>query len=56
MAVGNALGSYICNIAFIIGICALIKPMEIKDNYFGIKGVMMLVNLFIFFLCFLKMG
>lgn len=50
MAVGNALGSYICNIAFIIGICALIKPMEIKDNYFGIKGVMMLVNLFIFFM------
>ena len=50
MAVGNALGSYTCNIAFIIGICALIKPIEIKDDFFGIKAVMMLVNLFIFFM------
>lgn len=50
MAIGNALGSYICNIAFIIGICALIKPMEIKNNFFGIKGIMMLTNLFIFFI------
>lgn len=49
MAVGNALGSYICNIAFIIGICALIRPMKIKDDYFGIKGAMMLMNLFVFF-------
>ncbi len=50
MAVGNALGSYICNIAFIIGICALIRPMKVKDDYFGIKGTMMLINLFIFFI------
>ena len=50
MAVGNALGSYTCNIAFIIGLCALIKPIEIKDNFFGIKAVMMLTNLFIFFI------
>lgn len=50
MAVGNALGSYTCNIAFIIGICALIKPIEIKDDFFGIKAVMMLINLFIFFI------
>ncbi len=39
MAVGNALGgSYTCNIAFIIGICALIKPIEIKDDFFWHKG------------------
>lgn len=50
MAVGNALGSYTCNIAFIIGLCALIKPIEIKDNFFSIKAVMMLTNLFIFFI------
>lgn len=41
MAVGNALGSYICNIAFIVGICSLIKPIKIKDDFFGIKGAMM---------------
>ena len=34
MAVGNALGSYICNIAFIIGICSLIKPIKIKSNFY----------------------
>ena len=34
MAIGNALGSYICNIAFIIGICSLIKPMKIKSKFF----------------------
>ena len=50
MAVGNALGSYTCNIAFIVGICALIKPIEIRDNFFGIKSVMMLTNLFVFFM------
>ncbi|NMB06764.1 MAG: calcium/sodium antiporter [Tissierellia bacterium] len=49
MAVGNALGSYTCNIAFVIGLCAIIKPIEIKDSFFGIKGIMMLINLFIFF-------
>ncbi len=49
MAVGNALGSYICNIAFIIGICALIKPIKVRDDYFGIKGAMMFGHLSIFY-------
>lgn len=50
MAVGNALGSYICNIAFIIGICSLIKPIKIKSNFFIIKGTMMISYLGIFFI------
>ena len=50
MAVGNALGSYICNIAFIMGICSLIKPIKIKTKFFGIKGVMMIAYLCIFFI------
>ena len=50
MSVGNALGSYICNIAFIIGICALIKPIKINSTFFGIKGVMMITYLCIFFI------
>lgn len=49
MAVGNALGSYICNIAFIIGICSLIKPIKINSAFFGIKGVMMIAYLCVFF-------
>lgn len=50
MAVGNALGSYICNIAFIIGICSLIRPLKIESKFFGIKGVMMIAYLCIFFI------
>ncbi len=50
MAIGNAIGSYICNIAFIIGICSLIRPIKIKDKFFGIKGIMMIGYLCIFFL------
>ncbi len=49
MAIGNAIGSYICNIAFIIGICSLIRPIKIKDKFFGIKGIMMIGYLCIFF-------
>ncbi|CAK7034267.1 calcium/sodium antiporter [Tissierella sp.] len=49
MAVGNALGSYICNIAFIIGICSLIKPIKVKEYFFGIKGAMMFGYLSIFY-------
>ncbi|WP_353095327.1 calcium/sodium antiporter [Tissierella praeacuta] len=49
MAVGNALGSYICNIAFIVGLCVLIKPIKIKDDFFGVKGAMMFGYLAIFY-------
>lgn len=50
MAIGNSLGSYICNIAFIIGICSLIRPIKIKDKMFGFKGAMMLGYLCIFYI------
>jgi cation:H+ antiporter len=50
IAIGNALGSYICNIAFIVGVCSLIKPIKINDKIFGLKGVMMLGYLCIFYI------
>ncbi|HSH35077.1 calcium/sodium antiporter [Schnuerera sp.] len=50
MAVGNVIGSYICNIAFVMGICSLIKPIKIKSHFFGIKGIMMIAYLCIFFI------
>lgn len=49
MAIGNALGSYICNIAFIIGISSVIKPIKIKGS-FNIKGIMMLSLLILFYI------
>ncbi|MGN9166106.1 calcium/sodium antiporter [Tissierellaceae bacterium HCP3S3_D8] len=49
MAIGNAVGSIICNIALIVALCVLIKPIRIKDNFFGIKGIMMLIYLCILF-------
>lgn len=49
MALGNSIGSTICNISFILGICSIIKPIKIKNKFFGIKGFMMIVYLIIFF-------
>lgn len=50
MAIGNSLGSVICNIAFIVAICALIKPIDIRGKFFSIKGVMMLSYLAVFYI------
>lgn len=49
MSMGNAVGSIICNIALIIALCALIKPIKIKDGFFGIKSLLMLSYLSILF-------
>lgn len=49
MALGNSIGSTICNIAFVLGICSLIKPMKIENKFFNIKGFMMIAYLFVFF-------
>lgn len=49
IAVGNAIGSYICNIAFILGLCSILKPIQIRSPFFGIKGIMMILYLVFFF-------
>ncbi len=51
MAIGNSLGSYICNIALVIGLIAIIKPIQINSEYFPLKGAMMFsyLGLFYFF-------
>lgn len=49
MAVGNALGSYICNIALVIGVISIIKPIKIKSDFFGLKGAMMFAYLSLFY-------
>jgi len=49
MAIGNAMGSTICNIAFIIGLCAFIKPIKINRASFSMKGFIMIVCLIVFY-------
>lgn len=49
IAIGNSIGSSICNIAFIIGLCAFIKPIKIKGSSFAIKGLIMIVYLAVFY-------
>lgn len=50
MAVGNALGSYICNIALILGVCAMIRPIKIRGNFFSTKALLMILSLAIFYI------
>lgn len=50
MALGNAIGSIICNIAFVIGLCSCIKPIKIKKGLFNVKGFMMIGYLIIFYI------
>lgn len=50
IAIGNAIGSIICNIAFVIGLCSCIKPIKIKKGLFNVKGFMMIGYLIIFYI------
>ncbi|MCR2045455.1 calcium/sodium antiporter [Anaerosalibacter massiliensis] len=50
IALGNAIGSTICNIAFVIGLCSCIKPIKINKGLFKLKGSMMIGYLVVFFI------
>lgn len=50
IALGNAIGSSICNIAFVIGVCSLIRPIKIKKGLFKLKGTMMIGYLIVFYI------
>lgn len=39
MAIGNALGSTICNIGLILGVCALVAPMQVRREGFLSNGI-----------------
>ncbi|MEW9123751.1 MAG: calcium/sodium antiporter [Thermotaleaceae bacterium] len=49
MAIGNAIGSTICNMGFILGICSLISPVTIRRRFFTIKGLLMIGALISFY-------
>ncbi|PKM52361.1 MAG: hypothetical protein CVV02_01005 [Firmicutes bacterium HGW-Firmicutes-7] len=42
MAIGNAIGSTICNIGLILGFCNIISPSKINSRIYTIKSFMML--------------
>lgn len=50
IAIGNSVGSIICNIAVVISICLLVKPIKIEDSKFENKALMMLVFMSLFYL------
>jgi cation:H+ antiporter len=49
VAIGNAVGSTICNIGFILGIAAIIKPFKIELRSFIYKAFIMLVSAVVLF-------
>jgi cation:H+ antiporter len=50
MAIGNAIGSIICNTGFILGLSACISPIHIRRRFFTIKGSMMVFSLICFYI------
>ena len=54
IALGNVVGSNICNIALILGLSACITPLEVKKQLFKSDGVVMCISailLTVFYLC-----
>ena len=54
ISLGNIVGSNICNIALILGLCACITPLGVKKQLFKSDGVVMCVSailLTVFYLC-----
>ncbi|QEK12042.1 calcium/sodium antiporter [Crassaminicella thermophila] len=49
MAIGNAIGSTICNIGLVLGLCAFISPIQVRRKFFSIKGFMMIFSLLCFY-------
>lgn len=47
LAVGNVLGSYICNIGFVIGITAMVKPLKISTETLSRAIPLLALSLFV---------
>ncbi len=50
MAIGNALGSIICNTALILGVCNLISPARINSRIYNVKAVTLIIYMIIFYI------
>ena len=57
IALGNVIGSNICNIALILGLCAVITPLRVNANLFKLDLPLMIGSSVLFALfCFLSGG
>lgn len=50
IAVGNVIGSVICNTGLILGLVSILSPIEIKRKDFFIKGVFILLSCIVLFI------
>lgn len=50
MAIGNAIGSTICNTGLILGVCNLISPSKINSRVYNVKAVILIFYISIFFI------
>ncbi|AOY76872.1 calcium/sodium antiporter [Clostridium formicaceticum] len=44
VAIGNVVGSMVCNIGLILGLTALLSPIKIQPSKFAVKGFFMLIS------------
>lgn len=47
IAIGNAVGSCICNIGLILAVSCIIRPSKIHSRFFHLKGIIMIVYILI---------
>ena len=53
LAVGNAIGSMVCNVCLVLGAAILLSPQKVKLREFKNKGALLIfLNILLFFLCF----
>lgn len=50
MAIGNAIGSTICNTGLVLGLYNLIKPSKVESSFFSFKGLLMIFYLLFFWI------
>ncbi|NLJ40766.1 MAG: calcium/sodium antiporter [Clostridiales bacterium] len=43
MAIGNAVGSTICNVGLVLAISCIIRPSRIQSRFFHLKGIILIV-------------
>jgi cation:H+ antiporter len=47
MAIGNAIGSTICNTGFVLAVYNIIRPIKVQSRIFTLKGLLMITYIFI---------